>query len=156
LRQSSASSSKNKPTASSHTLSYKHFSRTSSHSTPRSKIAKQCRQTPTSPTVSQPTEGRHRTKAAAATPVASSAAVRADTILPQRPRRRRETARRPHPIPMAQSTSRKTERPPVAPSQARAVRTPLRSTSTLYFEPSQQLSKPSADQAAQQLRGRKT
>jgi hypothetical protein len=67
--------SKNKHTAPSHTLSYKHFSRTSSHCPPRSENAKQCGQTPTSPTASQGTEARPQTPAAAAAPVASSPAA---------------------------------------------------------------------------------
>ena len=123
------------------------------HPEPPIQKRKQCRQTPASPTASQAMEARPWTSAAAAAaPVASSAAAPTDMTPPQRPNRRKETARRPHPTPRTQYTFRQTERLPRAHSRPRAVRTRLMSTSTSYSEPSQPLSNPCADQALQQPR----
>jgi len=118
---------------------------------PRSKKAKQCCQTPTSSTVSQATEARPRTPAAAApAPVSSSAAAPVGTTPPQHASRRRETVRRPHPTPRTQSTLHKIERLARAQGQARAIGTHPMSTSMSYSEPSQRLSKSRIDHAPQQ------
>lgn len=148
--------SKNKHTASSHTLSFKHFSRTSSHCPPDPENTKQCCQTPSSPTASRATEARPRTSAGApATEVARSTPAPADTTPPQRPSRKWEPARRPRPTPMTQSTARKTDRLPRAHSLPRAFRIHPMSTTMSYTDPSQPLSKPSADVAPQWLPAQK-
>jgi len=152
LRQSSASSFKNKHTASTNPLSL--IQRLVPHrfTAPPIHITKQCPQTPTSPSASQTMEARPRTSAAAAAAlVASSAAAPTDPTLPQRPNRRKKTGRRPRQTPRTQSSHRKTERLPRAHYQARAVRTLLMSTSASYSKPSQLLAKASTDYAPQQL-----
>ena len=158
MKQSSASSFK-KQTHSifsySLTLSHTNTSPALLLTAPRSKNAKQCYQTATSPTASQGTQARPRTPAAAAALVASSAAASADTTPPQLPSRCMETARRPRPTSRTPSTSRETERPPQAHSQARAVRTHSMTTSTSYSEHSQWLLMSTADQAPQKPRARK-
>jgi hypothetical protein len=149
---------KNKHTASSHTLSYSLIQTLLPHffSLPPPIQKRETMSSNSNFTYSQSSNGSQASDpAAAATPVASSAAAPADTTPPQHPSRRRETARRPRPTPRTQSTSLKTEQPPRAHSQARAVTTHLLSTATLYSEPSLRLSKPSADQAPQQPRARK-
>jgi len=145
LGKAGCPASKNKHTASSHILSYKHFSHTTSERPLRSKHAKQCHQTPTSHTASQATEARTwSSKSAAAAQVPSSAAATADTTPPLCHTIWNETTWQPRPTPSTPSTSRKAEPLPGAHSHTGSGRSQPMSKSTLYSEPSQRISKPSA------------